>query len=201
MLQRVQGANNVAALVPRNSRSRRLLPIAHIVVWRVVPPNPHMYSTIGVEVPMQPAGLMQVFSKHGGCRQAPCILGLALLVRPRRIRLMSDHILLLLRRRAEALHFKRTGRQGFPLAEAKTSTVPASNQHRSSIVPASNKHRSSLVPASFQHRSIIVPASFQHLCSVVCDPALRLSATHGQSHTAEQSPSASSTGTAASCVP
>jgi len=29
MLQRVQGANNVAALVPHNSRSRRLLPLAH----------------------------------------------------------------------------------------------------------------------------------------------------------------------------
>ena len=40
--------------------------IAHIVVGRVVPPNPHMYSTIGVEVPIQPAGLMQVFSKHVG---------------------------------------------------------------------------------------------------------------------------------------
>ena len=92
------------------------------------------------------------------------------------------------------------------IVPASFQITPASLQHLSSIVqasiiyPAWFQHHSSLVPASFQHRPsiVLVPASFQQhrssimpaSCSIVSDRALLPTARRGQSHTAEQSPSA-----------
>ena len=138
-------------------------------VCRAVPPNPHMYSTIGVEVPMRPARLMQVFSKLARrARQVSSAwhFEMSTVGSPQKDSFDERPFFVAPPTESTGLVFQENRHGKVPTCgsenQNRSGIEPSSFQHCSGIEQASTQPRSSIVPASFQHRSGIVPASLQH---------------------------------------